>query len=174
MVNVREYEAQEILKDRRSVYVRAIRPDDKTTILQGLNLFSETSWYKRFHGSKSSLTDQELTYYTEIDYVHHVALLVFLKENNLAIGGGRFIAYDETVQPKGAELAFAVADNFQGLGVGTIVLKHLIHIGRETGIKLFEADVITENTAMIRVFEKSGLPITKTLEGRNVHITMTL
>ena len=174
MINVREYEAQEKLKDQRSVYVRAIRPDDKTTILQGLSLFGEASWYKRFHGSKSSLTDQELTFYTEIDYVHHVALLVLLKDNDQAIGGGRFIAYDDTVPSKGAELAFAVADNFQGLGVGKIVLKHLIHIGRETGIKLFEADVIAENTAMMRVFEKSGLPIKKTPEGRNVHITMTL
>jgi RimJ/RimL family protein N-acetyltransferase len=173
MIDVREYEACEELKDHRSVCVRAIRPDDKTTI-QGVSLFSEASLYKRFHGSKSSFSDQELKFYTEIDYLHHVALLAILKENDQAIGGGRFIAYDEALPSRSAELAFAVADDFQGLGLGTIVLKHLIHIGRETGIKLFEADVIAENTAMIRVFEKSGLPITKTLEGRNVHITMTL
>jgi len=174
MIDAREYEAVETLKDGRSVIVRAIRPDDRETVLQGLSLFSSDSIYKRFHGTKTGLSDQEVSFYTEIDYLHHVALLAVLKHNDQAIGGGRFIAYDETVQPKGAELAFAVADNFQGLGVGKIVLKHLIHIGRETGIKLFEADVIAENTAMMRVFEKSGLPIKKTPEGRNVHIVMTL
>jgi RimJ/RimL family protein N-acetyltransferase len=174
MIDVREYEARETLKDGRTVIVRAIRPDDKTTILQGIGLFSDDSLYKRFHGAKSSLTDKELKFYTEIDYLHHVALLAVLKDNDQAVGGGRFIAYDESLPLAGAELSFAVADKFQGLGVATIVLKHLIRIARETGIKKFEADVLGENTAMIRVFEKSGLPITKTPDGRNVHITMTL
>ena len=67
-----------------------------------------------------------------------------------------------------------MTDNFQGLGAGTIILKHLIKISREFGIKTLEADALTENTAMIRVFEKSGLPVTKTHEGRNVHVTMSL
>jgi RimJ/RimL family protein N-acetyltransferase len=174
MIDVREYEAYEILKDGRSVIVRAIRPDDKTILLQGASLFSDASVYKRFHGAKISLSDQELKFYTEIDYLHHVALLAVLKDNDQAMGGGRFIAHDESLPPRSAELAFAVADDFQGLGVGSIILKHLIHIAREIGIGTFEADVLGENSAMIRVFEKSGLPMTKIHEGRNVHITMTL
>ena len=174
MIDVREYEAYETLKDGRTVMVRAIRPDDKATILKGIDLLSDDSLYKRFHGAKSGLTDQELKFYTEIDYLHHVALLAVLKENAQAIAGGRFIAYDEALSPRSAELAFAVADNFQGLGAGTIILKHLIHIAREEGIGIFEADVLVGNTAMIRVLEKSGLPMTKTHEERNLHITMTL
>ena len=174
MIDVREYEVSEKLKDGRSVIVRAIRPDDKTMILQGVSLFSDDSLYKRFHGAKTSLTNQELKYFTEIDYLHHVALLAVLKENAQAIAGGRFIAYDEALSPRIAELSFAVADNFQGLGAGTIILKHLINISREIGIKTLEADVLVENEAMIRIFEKSGLPVTKTYEGRNVHVTMSL
>lgn len=174
MIDVREYKAHETLKDGRSVIVRAIRPDDKTTLLQGVSLFSNASLYKRFHGAKTGLTDQEVTFYTEIDYLHHVALLAVLKDNDQAIGGGRFIAYDVALPPRSAELAFAVADDFQGLGVGSIILKHLIYIAREIGFKIFEADVLVGNSPMIRVFEKTGLPMTKTHEGRNVHITMTL
>lgn len=174
MIDVREYKAHETLKDGRSVIVRAVRRDDKTTILQGVSLFSEASLYKRFHGARTSLTDQELKYLTEVDYFHHVALLVVLKDNNQAIGGGRYISYDEGQLRRSAELAFAVADDFQGLGVGSIVFKHLVHIAREIGIRIFEAEVLAENTAMIRVFEKSGLPVTKNHEGRTVHVTMTL
>ena len=162
MTDVREYKAHETLKDGKSVIVRAIRPDDKTTILQGIGLFSDDSLYKRFHGAKTSLTNQELKYFTEIDYLHHVALLAVLKDNDQAIGGGRFIAYDVALPPRSAELALAVADDFQGLGVGSVVLKHLIHNAREIGFKIFEADVLVGNSAMIRVFEKSGLPMTKT------------
>jgi RimJ/RimL family protein N-acetyltransferase len=174
MIDVREYEAYELLKDGRTIIVRAIRPDDKATILKGIGLFSDDSFYKRFHGAKSNLTDEELKFYTDIDYLHHVALVVTFKENVQVIGGGRYISYDESLPSRSAELAFAVIDSFQGLGVGTIVLKHLIIIAREVGIETFEADILVENTAMIRVFEKSGLAMTKDYEGRNVHITMTL
>ena len=174
MIDVREYEAYETLKDGRSVIVRAVRPDDKSTILRGIGLFSDASLYKRFHGAKTSLTERELKYLTEIDYLHHVALLAVLKDDDQAIGGGRFIESDEALQPRSAELAFAVGDNFQGIGVGTIILKHLIYLAREIGVKILEADVLSENTAMIRVFEKSGLPVTKINEDRNIHVTMTL
>jgi len=174
MIDVREYEAYETLKDGRSVIVRAIRPDDKATILQGFGLFSDASLFKRFHGAKSSLTERELKYLTEIDYLHHIALLVVLKENVQAIGGGRFIEYDEALSPRSAEMSFAVGDNFQGIGVGTIILKHLIYIARDIGVRTLEAEVLSENTAMIRVFEKSGLSITKIHEDRNIHVTMTL
>ena len=174
MINVREYAAYETLKDGRAVIVRAIRPDDKAKIRKGIDLFSFDSLYKRFHGAKSGLTDQELKFYTEIDYLHHVALVVALKENGQVIGGGRYISSDESLPPRSAELAFAVVDSFQGLGVGSIVLEHLIIIAREVGVGIFEADVLFENSAMIRVFEKSGLAMTKDYQGRNVHITMTL
>jgi RimJ/RimL family protein N-acetyltransferase len=174
MIDVRKYEACEVLKDGRDVCVRAIRPDDKTTILDGLSQFSDASVYKRFHGTKQSFTEGELKFLTEIDYLHHVALVVALKENGQVIGGGRYISSGESLPPRAAELAFAVVDSFQGMGVGSIVLKHLILIARDAEVATFEADVLVVNRAMIRVFEKSGLPITKTHEGRNVHITMTL
>jgi hypothetical protein len=79
VLNVRAYQACEKLKDGRSVYVRAIRPNDKETILAGISQFSEASVYKRFHGLKQGLTEQELKFMTEIDYLHHVALVVGCK-----------------------------------------------------------------------------------------------
>jgi RimJ/RimL family protein N-acetyltransferase len=174
VLDVRAYKACEKLKDGHSVCVRAIRPDDKETILAGISQFSEASVYKRFHGSKQGFTEQELKFMTEIDYLRHVALIVALKENGQVIGGGRYISFDELSPPRSAEIAFAVVDSFQGLGAGSIVLKHLIIIAREVGVGVFEADVLVENSAMIRVFEKSGLTMTKDYEGRNVHITMIL
>jgi RimJ/RimL family protein N-acetyltransferase len=174
VLDVRAYEACERLKDAQSVYVRAIRPDDKETILAGMSQFSEASVYKRFHGPKQGFTEQELRFMTEIDYLYHVALVVALKENGQVIGGGRYICYDESLPPRRAEVAFAVVDSFQGLGVGSIVLKHLIIIAREVGVGKFEAEVLVENSAMMRVFEKSGPAMTKDYERRNVHITMTL
>ena len=103
-----------------------------------------------------------------------MALLAVLKNNDQAIGGGRFIVYDKSLSPLSAELSFAVVDNFQRLGVATVIFKHLIRIAREIDIKIFEADVLSENITMIRIFEKSGLPVTKSHQDRNVHVTITL
>ena len=74
MLDVRAYEACEKLKDGHSVYVRAIKTDDKETILAGISQFSEASVYKRFHGPKQGLTEQELKFMTEIDYLHYQAV----------------------------------------------------------------------------------------------------
>ena len=174
MINIRDYEAVETLKDGSTAIIRAIRPDDKATLLKGIDLLSADSRYKRFHGARKGLTEQELKFYTEIDYLHHVALLAVLKDSDQAIGGGRFIVYDTSLSHLSAELAFAVADKFQGLGLATVLFKHLIRIAREVDIHTLEADVLSENMAMIRIFEKGGLPVTKAHEDGNVHVTMTL
>ena len=60
MIDVREYKAHETLRDGRTVVIRAIQPDDKASLLKGIDLFSDASLYTRFHGAKSGLTDQEL------------------------------------------------------------------------------------------------------------------
>jgi RimJ/RimL family protein N-acetyltransferase len=82
--------------------------------------------------------------------------------------------FDKTLSSLSAELSFAVADNFQGFGVATFIFKHLACIAREIEIKTFVAYVLRENIAMIRIFEKSGLPVTKIHQDSNIHVTMTL
>ena len=174
MIDVREYKANETLKGGSAVIVRAIRSDDKANILKGIGLFSGDSLYKRFHGAKSGVTDQELKFYTEIDYINHVALMAVLKNTDQTIGGGRFIVFDKSLSSLSAELSFAVADNFQGLGLATVIIKHLVYIAREIEIKTFVAHVLRDNIAMIRVFEKTGLPISKIHQDGNIFVTLTL
>jgi RimJ/RimL family protein N-acetyltransferase len=175
VIDIRNYEACEQLKDGRKVFLRTVRPEDRKYLVEGFRHFSQASVYKRFHGPKDSLSDEELKFFTEIDYLYHVALLAVLKDDGeQPVGGGRYIVYNEALPPRYAEIAFAVADSFQGLGVATIILKHLIVIAREEGIETFEAEVLAVNRGMIRVFEKTNLQMTKTYEGSNVHITLAL
>ena len=175
-MDLRHYKADGTLKDGRIVHVRAIRLDDKAALLAGFQRLSGKSAYMRFMSPKNEITTQELAYYTEIDYVRHLALVATLEENEgqQLIGSGRYIAYDEPGPPHRAELAFAVEDNFQGLGVATLVLKHLVKIARGVGIRELRADVLPQNTAMLRVFEKSGLPLRRIVESGTTHISLTL
>ena len=99
---------------------------------------------------------------------------VGLLEGNkaLPIGIGRYIV--DANSPKRAEVAFTVDDNFQGIGVGSLLLKHLIWVARQRGIEEFFATVLPNNEAMIRVFKNSRLPLQETVSSEFVEISLFL
>ena len=55
-----------------------------------------------------------------------------------------------------AEVAFLVLDEYQGKGVGTLLLKHLAILAKTRGIHVLRADVLADNQALLRVIEQSG------------------
>jgi ribosomal protein S18 acetylase RimI-like enzyme len=71
-----------------------------------------------------------------------------------------------------AEVAFAVVDQYRGLGVGTALMQHLIAIAREARIKELTAEVLPDNAPMLKVFEKSGLPLTTKRKPNVVHVAI--
>jgi acetyl coenzyme A synthetase (ADP forming)-like protein len=164
------YEADEILRDGGSIHVRAIRPDDKQRLLRHFQRLGQRSVYFRFFGAKKRLTDEELKRLTEPDFVNHVGLVATLREGEEEhiIGVGRFIRYEAAHR---AEVAFAVADEYQGRGIGTLLLEHLAPMARANGITEFEADVLGENNRMLQVFAKSGFVVRRSIEDGVVHVT---
>ena len=74
------YEAEEILRDGGSIHIRAIRPDDKPRLIDHFRRLSQRSVYFRFFGVKKRLTDEELSRFTEPDFVSHVGLVATLRE----------------------------------------------------------------------------------------------
>ena len=164
------YEAEEILRDGGSIRIRAIRPDDKPRLLDHFQRLSQGSVYFRFFGVKKRLTDEELRRFTEPDFIHHVGLVATLREGEAEriIGVGRYMMHDTGHR---AEVAFAVADEYQGRGIGTLLLEHLAPLARANGITEFEADVLGENNKMLEVFAKSGFVARRSVEGGVVHVT---
>jgi acetate---CoA ligase (ADP-forming) len=58
--------------------------------------------------------------------------------------------------PGRAEVAFAVADAWQGHGIATVLLAHLAQSASSAGIETFEATVLSSNHRMLQVFHDSG------------------
>ena len=106
--------------------------------------------YFRFFGAKKRLSEQELAYFTDLDFVQRVALVATLRVggDEQIIGVGRYAVLDGG-PPRRAEVAFAVADEHQGRGIGTVLLEHLVAIARRHEIVEFEADVLGENNRML-------------------------
>ena len=71
-----------------------------------------------------------------------------------------------------AEVAFLVADELRGHGVGTLLLEHLAAAARTAGVRRFTAEVLAENGAMIRVFIDAGFEITRHLDRGVVTVEM--
>jgi acetyl coenzyme A synthetase (ADP forming)-like protein len=168
----RTYAVDDVLRDGGSIHVRAIRPDDKVRLAEHFRRLGRQSVYYRFFRVKKQLTDLELAQFTELDFRRNVALVATLREGGEEhiIGVARYAGLDAP-QSHCAEVAFAVADEHQGRGVGTLLLEHLVPIARAAGITVFEADVLGENNRMLRVFATSGFAVTRAIDAGVFHIT---
>jgi GNAT superfamily N-acetyltransferase len=175
-VDASRYEAKGGLKDGRIVTIRSIRPDDKSAVRAAFQRLSAQSVYRRFFSPKPTLTEADLKWVTEVDFEKTVALVIELDEGHsrTLIGGGRYVEYGSKDSVKTAELAFTVRDEFQGKGIGKLLMQHLTIIGRAKGVARFEAIVLTENRGMLGVFAASGLPMRTENLGGEVRVTLSL
>ena len=172
MVEAARYSAVEVLRSGRSIEIRALRPDDQVGLVSAVDRSSAQSLYRRFFGVRRHFTEQEIAFFVNVDFINHVALVAVTKENGLPVivGGGRYVV----LQPGKAEIAFAVVDQYQGHGVGTALMRHLVTIAQESGLKELIAEVLPDNISMLKVFEKTGLPLSTKREPEVVHVTLRL
>jgi ribosomal protein S18 acetylase RimI-like enzyme len=171
MFEAAKYSTVEQLRGN-SVVIRALRPDDQAQLIAAVNRTSSQSMFRRFFAAKRGFTGQEIAFFVNVDFVNHVALVAQINENGhpTIVGGGRYIV----VQPGQAEVAFAVIDEYQGRGIGASLMRHLAEIARQAGLKELVAEVLPDNTPMLKVFKKSGLPLSTKRDSRVVHVTLQL
>jgi len=170
MLVAANYSTVERLRDGGQIEIRAFKPDDRVDLLSAVDRTSALSLYRRFFTVKRSFTERELAFFLNVDFVNHVALVARAQEagRSVMVGSGRYVV----VQPGQAEVAFVVVDQYQGRGVGTALVRHLATIARAAGLQELVAEVLSDNTSMLKVFEKSGLRMTTTHESEIVHVVL--
>jgi len=176
MQTVKDFSRKIVLKNGESVILRAIRPDDKVRLIDGFNRLTGKSIYFRFFSNKRKLTSDELRYYTEIDFIDHVAIVATLQEleKEKIIAVGRYIVIEERDNQKVAEIAFIIDDEHQHMGIGTILFENLITIAQNNGISIIVADVLLENRQMLDIFKHSGFKLHSTFELGVEHLEFTI
>jgi RimJ/RimL family protein N-acetyltransferase len=174
--DVKHYQVVECLRNGTEVTIRAIRPEDKGLFAAAFRELEESTIYTRFFAPKKNISEQELKWATEVDFFRNVALVACIggEGQEKIIGVGRYIAAGESDPPSSAEIAFVVEEDYQGLGLASILFKQLAVIGREQGLSRFEAEVLPSNRAMLRVFGRAGLPMTTTPAEDSVHVVISL
>lgn len=157
--------------DRDAVTIRAIRPDDRVRIVKAFQALEPRSIYLRFFGPKRELSAEEVRRVTEPDPARDALVATVATEDRgeIVVGLGEYVGAGGS-----AHIAFAVEEDYQGRGIAGRLLEHLARIAREKGISRFEADVLAENTPMLKALRHSGLPMTESEQDGVVHVTLTL
>lgn len=154
MFDIATYAADDRLRDGTTIYIRALRSDDGPDMLAAIAQASAQSLQRRFFVMKRHFSDAERAFFMDVDFRDHVALIARVKEEdrNVLVGGCRYIVSE----PGKAEMAFMAVEAWQGRGVGSILMRHLIMLGRAAGLREFTAEVLPENVAMRKIFTKFG------------------
>jgi len=172
LVEPSNYSAVERLRDGEGIEIRALRPQDRHALIAAVGRTSTESLYRRFFAVRRHFSETEESFYLNVDFVTHVALVALADENGqpMIIGGARYVVGE----PGQAEVAFTVIDKYQGRGVGAALLRHLAVIARQAGFRELVAHVLAENRAMLKLFEKSGLKYTAKREAGSIFVRLGL
>lgn len=168
-----ELETRKSLKDGLEIKIRPIKPSDEDMMRRLFYNFSDESKYFRYFASKPVMPHKEMQTYASIDYQDILSIVAIVEKgrNERIIAEARY-AYDK--RSEAHEIAFIVDEEFQGKGVATFLFNYLVKIARDRGIKTFIAYVLPRNEAMLKVFEKTKLPVTRLFEDDAVAIRFDL
>lgn len=142
---------------------------------QFANNLSPESVRLRFHGLRRAPSDTEAARLTNVDFVDHVALVATPRTSpEELIGVARYVIDEDRPLRDRAEVAFLVVDEYQGRGVGSLLLLHLATIAKACDIREFKADVLADNSRMIRILEHSGFPIKRSTSFGVVRLVLAI
>jgi acetyl coenzyme A synthetase (ADP forming)-like protein len=143
-----------VLRDGSTVHIRVMRASDEAGLCALLTSLSEESRWLRFYCLQNS-AGLAAEAHREANLDHTFGLVACSGDEERLVGHAFYAAIDE----QRAEVAFTIANDFQGRGLGSILLCQLAEVAAANGIKVFEADVVAANHAMLHVFRESGFPI---------------
>ncbi len=150
--------SQVTLRDGSRVIIRPAIPSDRELLAEGFERLSPESRYRRFFAPMKQMSGPLLDYLTSIDYDNHFAWAALSAEPGpdgrpMGVGVGRYVRLED---PQAAEMAVTVVDDWQGRGLGRVLLDALILEALENGITRLEGDVLAENRPMHELLRHAG------------------
>ncbi len=142
------------LRDGSRVRIRQGHSSDRELLLRGFERLSPQSRYRRFLAPMPELTEEMVRYLTEIDHHDHEAMIALEERTGEGIGVVRYVR--DPNRPEVAEVAVTVIDDWQGRGLGTLLLEVISARAREEGITTFTALMLATNDEMMDLLKRLG------------------
>ncbi|MFG1772466.1 GNAT family N-acetyltransferase [Nocardia salmonicida] len=153
------------------VQVRPIVPADADALAAFHTGLSDRTRYLRYFGPYPQISPKDMYRTTHVDYRDRVGLVAVLGTAIIAVARYELLARQG---PRAAEVAFVVADEHQGRGLGSVLLEHLAGAAAENEVVAFVAEVLAENEAMITVFREAGYQLQRSRDGSEVHLEFAI
>jgi GNAT superfamily N-acetyltransferase len=119
-----------IVADSMRLLLRPLSTGDRAGLAALFARSTSEPRYRRFLSPKRELTPRELTYFTDIDHLHHEAFAAVDRRDGSIVGVGRYV--HEADRAGVATVAVKVADELQGMGIGTALASHVVRRARPT------------------------------------------
>ncbi|HEU5278026.1 MAG TPA: GNAT family N-acetyltransferase [Gaiellaceae bacterium] len=160
--------ADVVLRDGSTMRLRPPSREDAHLLLAFFRDLSDRSLYLRFHGHPA-VDERLVAPVLDPDWAERGALVGMSEDRIVAVAN-----YVRLRDVRSAEVAFAVADDFQGRGIATRLLERLAAVAAGVGIEEFVAEVMLDNAAMLRVFADAGFETTRetVLGTAEVHLAL--
>jgi RimJ/RimL family protein N-acetyltransferase len=140
-----------ILRDGSEVLIRRVQAVDAPLLAQTFS--RRRSRWTRFRTTTSGLTPADIRSFTQADHYDHESLLAVDQITGRSVGVIRYVRH--CADPRAAEIAVTVIDDWQRLGLGTVLLAQLSDRARAAGIRRLTAPVAVENDAAIRLLRRA-------------------
>ncbi|WP_286164132.1 GNAT family N-acetyltransferase [Azoarcus sp. DN11] len=147
------------LRDGRSAVLRPIRPEDEATHYEFLSRVTPEDILFRFFHYVGTLPRSEMARLTQIDYDREMAFIASGKDSSgrpETLGVVRAVADPDN---HAAEFSILVRSDMKGLGIGSTLLKKVIHYARERGLQVLTGEVMAENEPMLKLLRHFGFTI---------------
>jgi acetyltransferase len=143
-----------------SIFIRPIRPEDASLLVELFESLSPRSVYLRFFTLMKRLPDSMLVGFTQIDYERHIALIALSQSQpkGKMLGVARVILGQNH---SAAEFSVVVSEPWQGKGIGAALLLRCLQIAKGRGVQKVTGIVLAENTQMLSLGRKLGFKIRK-------------
>jgi GNAT superfamily N-acetyltransferase len=169
----RKYEVATPFSGELKISFRPIQPTDEDLLKELFYSHSKETIIHRYFTSLHHLSHEQVQKFVTLDYRNDMAIvgLVPFEGRERILCVGRYFRERATDD---AEVALTVHDDFQHRGIGTFLLKYLMKIAAENGLRAFTADVLSDNHAMMAVFQKTVKKIETSLEAGLYHLRFAL
>ncbi|AMV17827.1 GNAT family N-acetyltransferase [Planctomyces sp. SH-PL14] len=156
MIRHRPAESLLTLPENEPVVIRPLRPRDRTGYRLAFARTSRRTRIDRFFRSVDRLSEAQVRYFTDVDMDRHVALCAISRKTPVAAGiaVGRFIRNEEN--PRRAEFAITVIDDYHSKGLGRALLTRLASMARDRGVDTLWAQVLSENIRVLDWMKRLG------------------
>ncbi len=162
-----------VTRDKEKIFMRPVRPGDAEQIIGLFSDLSPETVYLRFFSPIKRISNTLLIRLTQIDYDREIALMALAGkgEQKKIVGVARIIFH-----PAGerGEFALVLADDWQGKGIGRVLLKRALVSAQKYGLKQIYGPVISTNTAMLALGQKLGFAVKRDPESSEYKLEINL